>query len=63
MTSPVPDDDKVKKSYTDHPDYARLPKVLKAAYTPKEYAWMGDEGRANLLESATTPEVFDESGA
>jgi len=56
------DNNKQKESYTSHPDYARLPKVLKASYTPKEYAWLGDEGRRNLLESATNPEVFDESG-
>jgi len=57
------DNDKQKECYIMHPDYVRLPKVLKAAYTPKEYAWLGDEGRANLLESATNPEAVDESGA
>ena len=56
------ENDKQKKSYTHHPDYARLPKVLKTLYTPEEYAWLGDDGRNNLLESATTPEVYDDSG-
>ncbi len=44
-------------SYTNHPDYETLPKVIQSAVSPKEYAWMPDAERNRLIEDLTLPEV------
>jgi hypothetical protein len=43
-----------------HPDYENLPEVLKAQYTPEQYAWLGDEQRRTLQEDETTPDWEEE---
>ncbi len=44
-------------SYTNHPDYQKLPDVIQSAVSPKEYAWMPDAERNRLIEDLTLPEV------
>ena len=48
------------KNYEDHPDYQSLPESVKAVYTQKEYAWLDDESRNNLLRDMTLPEVAED---
>lgn len=36
--------------------YNELPECVKACISPKQYAWMGYEQRATLIEDLTTPE-------
>ena len=44
-------------NYTVHPDYEKLPEVLRHKYTAKEYAWMLDAGRNRLIESECYPDA------
>ena len=44
-------------NYKPHPDYANLPEAVKGVFSPKEYAWLDDEGRRRLIEDMTLPEV------
>lgn len=46
-------------SYTPHPDYENLPKVIQSAITPKEYAWLPDAERNRLIDDMTLPEAED----
>lgn len=47
-------------NYESHPDYESLPEGIKANYTPKEYAWLDDESRNNLIQDITLPEVAED---
>jgi hypothetical protein len=38
------------------PGYDELPEFVKAAVTPKEYAWLGTAGRARLVQDLTEPD-------
>ena len=51
-----------RKNYTNHPEYERLPIVVKHTITPKQYAWLGRENRERLQSDLTNPEVYDEGG-
>ena len=42
-----------------HPDYQNLPEGIKAVFTPKEYMYLDDESRKNLIRNMTTPEAED----
>jgi len=46
-------------AYHHHPDYDSLPEAIKYVYTAKEYAWMGDEQRAELVENECMPDPED----
>lgn len=46
-------------NFTHHPDYDSLPDPIKAVITPKEYAWMSDQQRVDLLTDICEP---DEEG-
>lgn len=48
------------ENYQDHPEYQSLPEGIKAAFTPKEYAWLDDESRRNLQRDLTSPEVGED---
>ena len=37
------------------PEYESLPDSIKAIYTPKEYAWLGEE-RKRIIERETMPD-------
>jgi len=41
-------------------EYDALPAMIKALYTPKEYAWMPPERRAALIEEETMPDVHED---
>lgn len=47
-------------NFHPHPDYADLPEGIKATLTPKQFAWIDDEGRENLLRDMTQPEVGED---
>ena len=40
-----------------HPDYDKLPDVIKLSVTPREFSFMTDTQRANLVCECTEPEV------
>lgn len=42
--------------YTKHPEYDALPESIKAVYTAKEFAWLGEYGRSRLMEVECCPE-------
>ena len=47
-------------SYHHHPDYDRLPQVIKAQITPEEFAWLLNFGRDNLYEQICYPEPTED---
>lgn len=50
----------LKENYSEHPDYQSLPESIKTMYTQKEYAWLDDESRENLIKDMTLPEVAED---
>lgn len=52
--------DKPDKTYTPHPDYEELPKAIQCLYSPKEYAWLPEEEKRNIINDNTMPETFDD---
>jgi hypothetical protein len=40
-----------------HPEYNDLPDAIKAAVSPKEFAWLTDSQRADLTNDLCTPDV------
>lgn len=50
----------LKENYSEHPDYQSLPEIIKIMYSQKEYAWLDDESRNNLLQDMTNPEVAED---
>jgi len=49
-------DGKTTGKYDFHPDYEKLPEVLRHAYSAEEYAWLSDDQRNYLIESECYPE-------
>lgn len=43
--------------FTPHPDYDSLPDAIKLSVTPKEFSWMTDQQRANLITECCDPDV------
>jgi len=43
-------------NYSQHINYEHLPESIKALYSSKEYAWLGDEERNRLEERECYPE-------
>jgi hypothetical protein len=41
---------------SDFEAYDALPEVIRGHITRKEYAWLSDEQKQNLVEDMTTPE-------
>lgn len=41
-------------------EYDALPEIIRGHITRKEYLWMSDDQKANLIEELTTPEDLDE---
>lgn len=41
-------------------EYERLPESIKAIYSPKDYAWIPPERRANLIDEECMPEVAED---
>lgn len=39
--------------------YEELPEALKIVYTPQEYLWLSDQGKATLVQRETEPEWSD----
>lgn len=46
-----------EQNFAGHPDYDTLPEVIKAMVSPKEFAWMSNEQRTDLLCDCTEPDV------
>ena len=44
-------------NFTMHPDYDDLPDAIKAAVSPKDFAWLTDSQRAELIIDFCTPDV------
>jgi hypothetical protein len=49
-----------RQNYTPHPDYQNLPEGIKADLSEKDYAWLDDESRRNLIRDMTNPEVAED---
>ena len=47
-------------NYEEHPDYQNLPEAIKSVFSPKDYAWLDDEGKRKLIEDMTTPDFTEE---
>lgn len=47
-------------NYDPNPDYSDLPEGIKSVLNPKQYAWIDDEGRNNLIRDMTTPEETED---
>lgn len=45
---------------TGHRDYDDLPDSIKIHVTLKEYMWLGQEGRYNLLRDFTEPDWIED---
>lgn len=41
-------------------DYDALPEIIRGMVTRKEYAWMSDDQKCNLIEDCTTPDDVEE---
>lgn len=41
-------------------DYDRLPADVKVHVTPKEFRWIGEQGRARLMRDFTEPDYFED---
>ena len=50
----------VPGGYTHHPDYDALPEGIKAMYTPKEYAWLPQPLKDNIIDDNVLPEVIED---
>jgi hypothetical protein len=48
--------EKDAKTYQHHPDYDQLPEVLRHMVSPEEYAWMGNQGRKQLVDDICYPD-------
>jgi hypothetical protein len=48
------------ENFTPHPDYWKLPECIRARYTEKEFAWLGDFERRRLMETECYPEPEDD---
>lgn len=44
---------------TGHPQYDALPTSIKALYTPREWLWLSDSAKANLVQTETEPDDWD----
>lgn len=40
--------------------YEALPEAIKAGLSPKDYEWMDDESRRNIIKDMTSPEVAED---
>jgi len=49
-----------RNNYTEHPEYDKLPEPIKILYTPKEYAWLSDAEKADLVTRECMPDWEDE---
>lgn len=47
-------------NYTDHPNYKRLPECVKQSISSKEYSWLTDKQREELIEKECLPEEVEE---
>lgn len=43
-----------------HPDYDKLPVAIQAHVSPKDYLWLDDDGKRNLIADFTLPEVGED---
>lgn len=44
------------EAFTNHPEYDGLPESIKLIYTPKQFAWLGEE-RNRIVERETMPDM------
>lgn len=43
-----------------HPDYDKLPVSIQAQVSQKDYLWLDDDGKRNLITDFTMPEVAED---
>lgn len=48
------------KNYASHPDYEKLPQCIKILYTEKEYAWLPESEKQNIIQDNTMPETYND---
>lgn len=49
-----------EQNYQPHPEYNLLPEGIKASLSPKQFAWLDDESRRNIIPDMTQPEVAED---
>ena len=47
-------------TYHHHPDYDPLPYVIRSQISPKEFAWLPEHEKRDIIRDMTTPEPFDD---
>lgn len=47
-------------TYTNHPEYDRLPRCIRYLYNPKEFAYLPEIEKRNIIDDNTLPELFDD---
>lgn len=47
-------------NYTKHPDYDKLPQVIKDLYSPKEYAFLPETLKKSIIDNECLPDDIDE---
>jgi hypothetical protein len=45
---------------TGNADYDNLPEDIKVHVTPKEFLWMGEQGRSRLMRDFTEPDYVED---
>lgn len=53
----APTQESTKSNFMVHPDYQQLPEAIRHKITPKEHAWMLQDGRDRLIESECYPDA------
>lgn len=48
------------ENYNHHPEYHKLPEGIKTIVSPKDFAWLDDDGKKTLLHDMTHPEVGED---
>lgn len=43
-----------------HPDYEKLPEGVKMCMTEKEYCWLSDSEKLNIVDQFTMPEAVED---
>lgn len=46
--------------YTHDPKYDDLPELIKNLYSPKDYAWLPDDQKRNIVSDNCMPELHED---
>ena len=49
-----------RSAHAEHPEYQKLPEVVKHTLSEKQYSWMDDTRRENLIDSYCLPDYEED---